>query len=186
MSDVAVFMIDAAVPLSQVDKKLGQLIIENMKACVIVVNKWDLARSIAAPEDYRDYIDRMLPGLYFAPIVLASAKEKLNVDKVLNLVRQVHRQAATRLATPRLNKAIEAVMAARAPGSAKGRTAPRVYYATQVAVEPVTIMMFVNKPELFDDNYQRFLLRRLREELPVKEVPIRLVIRARRAAERQK
>jgi GTPase len=180
MSDVAVFMIDAAVPLSQVDKKLSQAITDDSKACVVVVNKWDLARDKAEPEAYGEYIEKVLPGLQWAPIVLASAKEKLNIDKVLALVRQVHKQATMKVATPKLNKAIEAIMAERGPGSHKGRGAPRIYYATQVATEPVTLMLFVNKPELFDENYQRFMVRKLREHLPVKEVPIRLVVKGHR------
>jgi GTP-binding protein len=181
MSDVAVFMIDAAVPLSQVDKKLGQLITDEFKACVIVINKWDLARDKAEPEDYAEYIGKMLPGLQWAPIVLASAKEKLNIDKVIELVRQVYKQATMKLPTPKLNKAIETIMAERGPGAGKGRGAPKIYYATQVATEPVTIMMFVNRPALFDDNYQRFMIRKLREHLMVKEVPIRLMVKGHRA-----
>jgi GTPase len=180
MSDVAVFMIDAAVPLSQVDKKLAQLITDENKACVLVVNKWDLARDKAEPEDYGDYIEKMLPGLHWAPIVLASAKEGLNIDKVLALARQVHKQATTKIPTPKLNKTIEAIMEERGPGARKGRGAPKIYYATQVATEPVTIMMFVNNPDVFDDNYQRYMVRKLREHLPVKEVPIRLVVKGHR------
>lgn len=180
MSDVAVFMIDAAVPLSQVDKKLAQLITDESKPCVLVVNKWDLARDKAEPLDYGDYIEKSLPGLDWAPIVLASAKEGLNIDNVLTLVRQVYKQATTKIPTARLNKTILNIMEERGPGARKGRGAPKVYYATQVATEPVTIMMFVNKPESFDDNYQRFLIRKLREHLPVKEVPIRLVVKGHR------
>ena len=179
MSDVAVFMIDAAVPLSQVDKKLAQAITDDFKACVLVVNKWDLAREKAEPEAYAEYLGKMLPGLQFAPIVLASAKEKLNVDQVLELVRQVYKQATTKVPTPKLNKAIEMIMSQRGPGSKRGTGIPKVYYATQVAVEPVTIMLFVNKPRLFDENYQRYMVGRLREILPVKEVPLRLVVKGR-------
>jgi GTPase len=181
MSDVAVFMIDAAVPLSQVDKKLAQLITDESKACVLVVNKWDLAREKAQPEDYGDYIEKMLPGLHWAPIVLASAKENLNIDKVLALVRQVYKQATTRIPTPKLNKTIETIMEERGPGSRKGRGAPKIYYATQVATEPVTIMLFVNNPSVFDENYQRFMIRKLREHLSIKEVPIRLVVKGHRS-----
>jgi GTPase len=180
MSDVAVFMIDAAVPLSQVDKKLAQAITDDSKACVLVVNKWDLARDTAEPEDYGDYIEKMLPGLQWAPIVLASAKEKLNIDKVLALVRQVHKQATTKIPTPKLNRTIDTIMEERGPGARKGRGAPKIYYATQVATEPVTIMMFVNNPDVFDDNYQRFMIRKLREHLSVKEVPIRLMVKGHR------
>ncbi|HSV27340.1 MAG TPA: GTP-binding protein, partial [Sedimentisphaerales bacterium] len=183
MSDVAVFMMDAAVPLSQVDKKLAQVITDDFKACVLVVNKWDLAREHAQPEAYAEYIGKMLPGLQFAPIVLASATEKLNVDQVLELVRQVHKQATMKIPTPKLNKAIEMIMSQRGPGSKRGAGVPKIYYATQVAVEPVTIMLFVNKPRLFDENYQRYMVGRLREILAVKEVPLRLIVKGRSASD---
>ena len=57
---------------------------------------------------------------------------------------------------------------------------PKIYYATQVAINPVTILMFVNRPELFDDNYRRFVVGRLQEMLPIEEVPVRLLARPNR------
>jgi GTP-binding protein len=69
-------------------------------------------------------------------------------------------------------------------GKRGGGGRPNIYYATQVAVNPVTILMFVNKPELFDENHRRFIIGRLRELLPVAEVPIKLLARARRKEEK--
>jgi len=79
-----------------------------------------------------------------------------------------------------LNKAFE-VIRAESIGAARRQTAwPKIYYATQIAVNPVTILMFVNDPKLFEDNFRRFIAGRLRELLPTKEVPIRLLARPRR------
>jgi GTP-binding protein len=75
---------------------------------------------------------------------------------------------------------------ARQSGAArKGTALPKIYYATQVAVNPITILMFVNKPELFDDNYRRFMVSRLQEMLPIEEVPIRLLARLNKGDARQ-
>jgi GTP-binding protein len=79
-----------------------------------------------------------------------------------------------------LNKAFE-VIKTECLGKAKRRTGwPKVYYATQIAVNPITMLMFVNRPELFDSNFRRFITNRLRDLLPIEEAPIRLFARSRR------
>jgi GTP-binding protein len=79
-----------------------------------------------------------------------------------------------------LNKAIEQTFSQR-PGGKRGIVHfPKIYYATQVAIKPVTLLLFVNKTELFDENYKRFLIGRLRDSLGIAEVPIRLLVRPRR------
>jgi GTP-binding protein len=78
-----------------------------------------------------------------------------------------------------LNKAFEAIKAESiSAGKRGGGGHPKIYYATQVSVNPVTILMFVNRPELFDENHRRFIIGRLRELLPIAEVPIRLLVRS--------
>jgi GTP-binding protein len=87
-----------------------------------------------------------------------------------------------RISTTRLNKAVEIIKNEKFISKKGGKKGgPKIYYATQVAVNPITILMFVNKPELFEENYLRFVTNRLRTMLPIQEVPIRLLIRPRRA-----
>ena len=177
-ADVILLMIDATTPVSQPDKKLAQLIAEESKACIIVVNKWDLAKNSADTGQYEDYLTKLLPGLRHAPIAFTTATKAKNVKSVLDLTAELFKQATTWISTPKLNKAFEIIKETQ-PGSAKlGR--PKIYYATQVAINPVTILMFVNKADLFDDNYRRFVVARLSDLLPVAEVPIRLFVRAHR------
>ncbi len=76
--------------------------------------------------------------------------------------------------------------AERIGGRRKTSEFPKIYYATQVAIRPVTILLFVNKAELFDENYRRFLIGKLRELLNLSEVPIRLLVRPRRRKEIKK
>ncbi len=179
-ADVVLFLIDAAVPVSQVDKKLARLITDENKACIIIVNKWDLAKDVASAEDYQDYLDKQLRGLRYAPIAFTTATRAKNIQSTLDLATELFKQATTWIPTPRLNKAFEAIKTERASGGKRGTGWPKVYYATQIAVNPVTILMFVNNPTLFEENYIRFLTNRLRESLPVSEVPIRLLARSRR------
>jgi GTP-binding protein len=177
-ADVVLLLIDAAVPVSQVDKKLARFVADEYKSCILVVNKWDLAKGFAVTSDYQEYLTKTLPGLSYTPIAFTTASEGKNVQSVLDLAAAMFKQATTWIPTVKLNKAFEVIKAERS-GAAKRRSAgwPRIYYATQVAVSPVTILMFVNKPELFDENYRRFIVNRLKSMLPVEEVPIRLFAR---------
>jgi len=180
-ADVVLFLIDAAVPVSQVDKKLARFIAEEYKSCIIVVNKWDLAMDSAATSDYEEYLGKLLPGLRYAPLAFTTATEAKNVQSVLDLAAEMFKQATTWISTGKLNKAFEQIKTEHA-GAARHRSTgwPKIYYATQVAVNPISILMFVNKPELFDENYRRFIVSRLQSILPVEEVPIRLMARAHR------
>jgi GTP-binding protein len=190
-ADVVLFLIDATEPVSQVDKQLAGFIAEEYKSCIIVINKWDLAKAgqrpdgsrVASPPvtgDYEQYLTAQLPGLRYAPIAFTTATEAKNVQAVLDLAAEVFKQTTTHIPTPRLNKAFEAIRA-ESIGAARRKTAwPKIYYATQIAVNPITILMFVNNPKLLEDNFRRFIVGRLRELLPVKEVPIRLLARPRR------
>jgi len=179
-ADVVLLMIDAAVPVSQVDKKLAKFIVDEYKGCIIIVNKWDLAKEVAATDDYRDYLTKLLPGLKYAPIAFTTATEAKNVQSVLDLAAEIFKQATTWIPTPKLNKALAVIKEQQSGGARRGASVPKIYYATQVATNPITILMFVNKPELFDDNYRRFVVGRLHEMLPIEEVPVRLLARSNR------
>jgi GTP-binding protein len=180
-ADVVLFIIDAAVPVSQVDKKLAKLIAQENKSCIIIINKWDLAKDTTVTEDYEQYLTKVLPGLRYAPIAFTTATQAKNIQSVLDLTTEIFKQTTTWIPTVKLNKAFESIKKERI-GIAKARKKgwPKIYYATQVAINPITILMFVNRPELFEENYRRFIVNRLRTMLPIEEVPIRLLARKHR------
>ncbi|MDH7600248.1 MAG: ribosome biogenesis GTPase Der [Sedimentisphaerales bacterium] len=178
-ADVVLLMIDATVPLSIVDKQLAGFIAEQYRTCILVVNKWDLARDRAEQQAYERYLTSELPFLAYCPIAFIVAKSGEGVPELLGLAEELFGQANTQIATSRLNEVLEAVRSERPP-SAKTCAVPRFYYATQIGTNPITILMFVNQPRLFDDQYRRFLVGRLRELLPISEVPIRLLVSGRR------
>jgi len=179
-ADVVLFLIDASEPLSSVDKKLGAFIGEEFKACILVVNKWDLAKGKASSDDYAEYLGKMLPQLSYAPIAFTTASEGKNIQAVIDLAQELFKQATTKVSTPKLNKAIELITQERMGGKSKGGSLPKIYYATQVSANPITIIVFVNKVELFDENFRRYLVGKLRDFLGFAEVPIRLLVRPRR------
>jgi GTP-binding protein len=120
-ADVVLFMMDAATKISQVDKKLCNLIRSEFKPCVIVVNKWDLAKDVAATEDYADYLDQVLVGIRHAPIAFTTANEAKNVQSVLDLATELYKQATVKIPTAKLNKAIEILSEEKEIGRASCR-----------------------------------------------------------------
>ncbi len=180
-ADVVLFLIDSTTPISQVDKKLARFISTEYKSCIIVVNKWDLAKETAVTDDYETYLTKILPALKLAPLAFTTATEAKNIQSVLDLAAEIFKQTTTQIPTAKLNKAFEIIKAEYLGPSKRGKTGrPKIYYATQIAVNPITILMFVNRPQLFDENYTRFLRSRLRALLGIDEVPIRLLTRPHR------
>jgi GTP-binding protein len=200
-ADVVLMLIDGAEPVSEPDKKLAQYIFEEMKPVVLVVNKWDIVREkMRAEHDshddtpakvddsdlmekFREYLDQELRNLDFAPIAFITAKDKRNVQSVVDLSQHLFKQAQERVGTGRLNEAVRKVLEEQQPSVPGGRRA-RIYYATQTDVAPPTLVLFVNKTEYFTEQYRRFIINRFRELLPYSEVPINLIIRARERQER--
>jgi GTP-binding protein len=184
-ADVVLFLIDATAEVSDVDKRIARFIADEYKSCIIIINKWDLAKGTAVTGSYEDYLTKLLPGLKYAPIAFTTATDAKNVQSVLDLAAEVFKQTTTWITTGRLNKAFEAIKAESLSAGKRGKGQPKIYYATQVAIEPITILMFVNKPDLFDENHRRFIIGRLRELLPVAEVPIKLLARAHRTTSKR-
>ncbi len=182
-ADVVALLIDASLPISQVDKHLAGQIAQEFKPVVLVVNKWDLAEDVADPADYAEYLERSFPELSFAPISLTTATEGENVRETIDLVRQLHEQSGTRIPTSELNSVVEEILDLRGPSHKAGTKRPKILYTTQISTHPPTIVCFVNDLRSFDAGYERFLLNRLRELTPLAEVPIRLLFRQRRGGD---
>lgn len=188
-SDVVILLIDATADISQVDEQLAQLIVESYKPVLVVVNKWDLVEGrkgangkTIGVEDYEKYVRRELRGLSFAPIAFMSAKSGLNVRGVLSVAFDLAAQSRTRVSTGELNRVVQKILERQGPSDDYGNHG-RVLYAAQVRAEPPTLVLVVNRVSLFDSQYERFLMNRLREELPFSEVPIHVIYRSRRRAE---
>ncbi len=179
-ADVVLLLLDAIAMISQVDKKLARTVVDHYKPCIIVVNKWDLAKDRATTEQYGEYLSQLMPGLDYAPISFITATEGKNVQSLLDLAANLHKQACATVSTAQLNKALTAITSERTPSARRKVGLPKIYYGTQVAQAPPTLLLFVNNPSYLDENYQRFLINRLRDLLPFAEVPIRLLLRPRR------
>jgi GTP-binding protein len=183
-ADVVLFMIDSTSDISHVDKRLGSYIVEHHKPCILVINKWDLAKGRADTEDYGEYLLKVLPGLDFAPVAFTTATENKNVQTVIDLATSLHKQAQVRVPTGELNQAIQSATSENLPTPKRGTGQLKILYATQVSTCPPTIVLFVNDAARATKGFERFLMNRLRDMLPFAEVPVRLIFRGRRAMNR--
>jgi GTP-binding protein len=188
-ADVVLMLIDATVPVGEVDKKLAAAIVDEYKPCILVVNKWDLAKDRAGAEPYGEYLAETLPHLRYAPVAFTTATDGRNLRATIDVAQGLFRQARTRVTTGQLNRAIEETLQARQPMASPHGAHPRIYYATQISVCPPTIVLFVNNPAIVREQYRRFVEKRIGEALPFQEIPIRLIWRqrvSRRAARRSR
>jgi GTPase len=175
-ADVVLFLFDAQSKISRVDKKLAMSICEQHKPCIIVVNKWDLAKDLST-EDYANYFAEQLPGLSIAPICFVSAGENRHVQSTVDVARALWNQARTRVPTSEVNTAIEKLK--ERPIRTKGASRrPKIYYGTQTGISPPTIILFVNSPKNFSKATHRYITRFLRENLAFPEVPLVLHLKA--------
>jgi GTP-binding protein len=173
-SDVAMLLIDATKRVSQVDKKLSTELQRQFKPTVIVVNKWDLVDESTTPEDYLEYLTKELRGLDYAPIVFISASECEGIEDAVAMAFNLKAQSIHRETTGKLNTVMRGILKDRGPSSRLGSVA-KLLYVTQISITPPTIAIVVNEPGMFEGQYERYLMNRLREELPFSEVPIRLL-----------
>jgi GTP-binding protein len=176
-ADVVLLFLDPRVRISKVDKQLADYILEQHKPAIFVVNKWDLMVPMPTSKMGK-YIRATFPNLDSVPIAFITAKAGKNVQTVLNLAQNLHKQAIARVSTGDLNRVLRQALEASPPPLRQNRR-PKVYYATQVSTNPPTIVLFTNGPELFDNTYQRYLLKTFRDQLPFHEVPIKLYLRRR-------
>lgn len=175
-ADVCLLLIDASVPISQVDHQLVNEINKHHRPAVVVINKWDLAEKEHTQDEYVAYLDDALKGLSFAPIVFTSAKQGEGMREAVALALNLYEQSNHRMGTSELNRAIEEITAERGPSNKNGKHA-KIYYATQTGTNPPTVVLFVNDSDLFDNNYRQYLVNRMRDYVAFSEVPIRLFIR---------
>ncbi len=178
-ADVVLMFFDATHTISKVDKQLVEEITKHNKPCVFVVNKWDLAQKEEMTIDrWGEYLVKTFATMRHVPIAVLTAKDGRNIRQLINLTQSIYKQAMTRMSTGRLNRALKLAVSKNQPPHRKNKR-PKIYYATQVAVAPPTIVVKCNDPKLFDEAWKRYLLGFLREVSPFQEVPIRLILRAR-------
>jgi len=202
-SDITAVVIDAEAGITEQDKKIADVIVENRKACIIVVNKWDLfeaevlkareeeigrrnrkertegqAKELTTLGEFAEWVQRKLFFLDYAPVIFTSAKSGFHLDRLLEAIRYVAAQLQQKIPTAILNRTIYDAVERRQPISAMGHRL-KFFYATQVRQAPPTFLLFVNRDELFSEQYKKHLATELRTAFGYEGCPIVLVPKAR-------
>jgi len=182
-ADVVLLFFDAAEPVGRVDKKLVDAILESSKPVVFVVNKWDLYAGEVSRKAWLDYLRQTFRTMPWAPVAFITATTGRQVKRVVDTAQRLFRQSRCRVPTAKLNEIVRgAIEAHQPPADPRGRPV-RIFYATQVELAPPTILLHASNAAAVSPPYQRYLAGVLRRETPFREVPIRLVVRGREAAE---
>ncbi len=178
-ADVCLIMIDATEGITEQDEKIAGIAHEAGKASIIVVNKWDLVeKDNSTVKSFTDKIRIALAYMPYAPILFVSAKTGQRVQKLFDQITYVHNQACTRITTGMLNDMLADATTRVQPPSDKGRRL-KIYYMTQVGVQPPSFVIFCNDVRLFHYSYQRYIENQLREVFGFNGTPIKLILRQR-------
>ena len=176
---VCVIMIDATEGFTEQDSKVAGIAHEMGKACIIAVNKWDAVEKDGKTMDsMRKQLMKDFSFMSYAPIIFISAKEKIRLDRLFELIKFVDTQNAMRISTGKLNDVLADATARVQPPSDKGKRL-KIYYMTQASTRPPTFVCFCNNAELFHYSYQRYLDNQIREIFGLEGTPTRMVIRER-------
>lgn len=176
-ADVVLVLINGEEGIIEQDKHVAGYAHEAGKACIFVVNKWDVVeKDDKTMQQFTQKIRDHFLFMTYAPIVYLSAKTKQRIHKLLPVVNQVAEQHAMRVQTHVLNDVISDAVAINPPPTDKGRRL-RINYATQVSVKPPTIVFFVNDPELMHFSYERYLENKVRAAFGFEGTPLRLFTR---------
>ncbi|MBQ4140272.1 MAG: ribosome biogenesis GTPase Der [Clostridia bacterium] len=177
-ADVCLIMIDAAEGITEQDEKIAGIAHEAGRASIIVVNKWDSItdKDNSTVNEYNNKIRIALGYMPYAPIMYVSALTGQRVTNLFEHIDYVYGQSVMRITTGMLNDVLRDAMIRVQPPSDKGKRL-KIYYMTQIGIQPPTFVIFCNNAELFHFSYQRYIENCLRNTFGFKGTPIKLIIR---------
>ena len=175
-ADVCLLVVDATVGVTEQDQKVANMAIDRGCGLVLVLNKWDLVETEQQRDEIVASIDKRLAFAPWIPTVNVSALTGRATDKVLGLAVRAAEAHATQLKTSELNDLLAQIREGGHTRSERGRRL-KMRYATQTGSKPPVISIWVNAPDLVDDNFERFIENRLRSAFDLTGTPIRLKFR---------
>lgn len=178
-ANVCVIMIDATEGFTEQDSKVAGIAIEQGKACIIAVNKWDAVEKDGnTMKEFREKLSVDFSFMSYAPFIFISAKTGIRIDKLYEMIVHVHSQNSMRISTGKLNEVLGIATARVQQPTDKGKRL-KIYYMTQASTRPPTFVFFVNNSELFHFSYQRYLENQIREIFGLDGTPVRFIVRER-------
>lgn len=173
-ADVVLIVIDATEGVTEQDTKIAGIAHDEGKACIFVVNKWDLIeKDNKTMGNFRMSVREKFPFMTYAPILFVSAVSNQRIGRILETVVQVSAEQNKRVTTSVLNQVIGEAIMLNQPPSDKGRRL-KIYYGTQTGVKPPTFNLFINDKELTHFSYTRYLENRLRENFGFEGTSIKI------------
>ncbi len=183
-AEVVLFVIDALDGVTEQDQKLANRIIEDGRACVIVVNKWDaVEKDTYTIYTYEQEVRSRLYFVEWAEMIFVSALTGKRVEKIIDLIDNAANEYQRRVTTSVINEVLEEAISWNSPPTNRQGRQGKIYYGTQVTSKPPTIALFVNDPKRFPDNYRRYIQSQFRQHLGFTGTPIRLLWRGKKARE---
>ena len=184
-ADLVLFLVDGSEPPTAQDRKVGSLIGESRKCCLMVANKTDLLPRESKPRQVEDAIRFDMPFMRYAPIIPVSALKGNNLDRLAGEVLRVYEKMRTPLPTSILNQFLRDLVARTPPPSIKGQGL-KLFYTTMVACPPPQLVLFVNHTDLGTRAYLQFLETRLSEAFfPGGGIPVKVELRKRPQASKE-
>ncbi|MBE9045381.1 ribosome biogenesis GTPase Der [Pleurocapsales cyanobacterium LEGE 10410] len=186
-SDVVLFVIDVLDGVTEQDLKLAGRIIDEGKAVVLVINKWDaVEKDSGTINQYKKEIMSRLYFMEWAQTIFVSAMTGQRVNKILDLLDTAAEAHRRRVSTSVINEVLEEAVSWHSPPTTRQGKQGRIYYGTQVSSQPPTIALFVNDPKRFSDNYRRYIDRQFRDQLGFTSTPVRLIWRGKKMREMER
>ena len=186
-ADVVLFVIDVLDGVTEQDLKLAGRIIEEGRAVILIINKWDaVEKDSGTINQYRKEILSRLYFMEWAQIIFVSAMTGQRVNKILDLVDTAAESHRRRVSTSVINEVLEEAVSWHTPPTNRQGKQGRIYYGTQVSSQPPTIALFVNDPKRFNDNYRRYIDRQFRDQLGFTGTPVKLIWRGKKMREMER
>ena len=178
-SDICLMMLDATTGIIALDKNIAGYAIENNKALILVVNKWDaIEKTDKTMHEWEEKIRNEFRFLSYIPIVFLSAKTKSRIHTLFPIIKKAYENYSRRVSTSLLNEIIQESMIVTPPKEHNQKIL-KVYYATQVKAKCPTFVLFVNDTNAMHFSYQRFIENRIRENFDLFGTPISIILRNR-------
>ncbi len=183
-ADVALLMIDGVEGVTAQDTHIAGMIKDADRSVIIVVNKWDaVEKDERTMDEFKATIEQRFDFIAYAPVLFISAKTGQRIHTILPTAAQVQEERLTRIPTSELNQIVRDATEKHAAPSRTGRKL-KIYYATQVRVDPPVFLFQVNELELVHFSYERYLENQIRERYSFLGTPIKLSFRQRKRKER--
>lgn len=177
-ADICILVIDADKGVTDQDVRIAGYSHDNNKGMIIVVNKWDLLeKDNKTFNEYQEEIRKNLAYATYAPILTVSALTGQRVNKILDTVDEVFGFRNLRVSTGVLNDIITEAVLMNQPRTVRGKRL-KIYYGTQVAVNPPKFLIFVNDSTIVHFSYVRYLENRIRESFEYMGTPIVIEFRS--------